>query len=155
MNGCDPATHGTAKGHPERVRLSVNPVTTPILLRRITEKQADQAEVMAVMKEADKLTINKKSDGNRLILSLEGRLNTANASELGTLLSGSLDGITDLVFDFSELEYISSAGLRVLLSTQKRMNSRGSMKITGASSNIIEIFDITGFTDFFTIESRS
>ena len=109
---------------------------------------------MAVMKEADKLTINKKSDGNRLILSLEGRLNTANASELGTLLSGSLDGITDLVFDFSELEYISSAGLRVLLSTQKRMNSRGSMKITGASSNIIEIFDITGFTDIFTIESR-
>ena len=106
------------------------------------------------MKETNKLTINKISDGNKLTLALDGRLNTANAIELGTLLSESLDGVTELVFDFSELKYISSAGLRVLLSTQKRMNSRGSMKITGASNNIIEIFDITGFTDIFTIESR-
>ncbi|MBO7548971.1 MAG: STAS domain-containing protein [Clostridia bacterium] len=107
------------------------------------------------MKETNKLTINKISDGNRLTLALVGHLSTATAIELDTLLGESLDGVTELVFDFSELKYISSAGLRVLLSTQKRMNSRGSMKITGASSNIIEIFDITGFTDFFTIESRS
>ena len=104
------------------------------------------------MKETNKLTINKISDGNRLTLALDGYLNTATAIELGTLLSESLGGVTDLVFDFSELKYISSAGLRVLLSTQKRMNSQGSMKITGASNNIIEIFDITGITEIFTIE---
>ena len=104
------------------------------------------------MKETNKLTINKISDGDRLTLTLVGYLNTATAIELDTLLSESLDGVTDLVFDFSELKYISSAGLRVLLSTQKRMNSQGSMKITGASNNIIEIFDITGITEIFTIE---
>lgn len=104
------------------------------------------------MKETNKLTINKISDGNRLTLALDGYLNTATANELGTLLGESLGGVTDLVFDFSELKYISSAGLRVLLSTQKRMNSQGSMKITGASNNIIEIFDITGITEIFTIE---
>ncbi|MBP1587046.1 MAG: STAS domain-containing protein [Clostridia bacterium] len=106
------------------------------------------------MKEANKLTVNKIIDGNRLTLSLDGHLNAASAIELDALLSESLDGVTDLVFDFSELKYISSAGMRVLLSTQKKMNSRGSMKITGASNSIIEIFDITGFTDIFTIESR-
>ena len=104
------------------------------------------------MKETNKLTINKISDGNRLTLALVGYLNTATAIELDTLLSESLDGVTDLVFDFSELKYISSAGVRVLLSTQKRMNSQGSMKITGASNNIIDIFDITGITEIFTIE---
>ncbi|MBP5207215.1 MAG: STAS domain-containing protein [Clostridia bacterium] len=104
------------------------------------------------MKEANKLTINRISDGNRLTLALNGDLNTATALELGTFLNESLNGVTDLVFDFSGLKYISSAGMRVLLTTQKRMNSRGSMKITGASSNIIEIFDITGFTDIFTIK---
>lgn len=107
---------------------------------------------MAVMKETNKLTINKISDGNRLTLALDGYLNTATANELGTLLGESLGGVTDLVFDFSELKYISSAGVRVLLSTQKRMNSQGSMKITGASNNIIDIFDITGITEIFTIE---
>ena len=104
------------------------------------------------MKETNKLTINKISDGDRLTLTLVGYLNTATAIELDTLLSESLDGVTDLVFDFSELKYISSAGVRVLLSTQKRMNSQGSMKITGASNNIIDIFDITGITEIFTIE---
>ena len=104
------------------------------------------------MKETNKLTINKISDGNRLTLALDGYLNTATANELGTLLGESLGGVTDLVFDFSELNYISSAGVRVLLSTQKRMNSQGSMKITGASNNIIDIFDITGITEIFTIE---
>ena len=104
------------------------------------------------MKETNKLTINKISDGNRLTLALDGYLNTATANELGTLLGESLGGVTDLVFDFSELKYISSAGVRVLLSTQKRMNSQGSMKITGASNNIIDIFDITGITEIFTIE---
>ncbi len=106
------------------------------------------------MKEANKLTINRVSDGNRLTLALDGYLNTATALELGTFLSESLNGVTDLVFDFSKLKYISSAGMRVLLTTQKRMNSQGSMKITGASNNIIDIFDITGFTDILTIENR-
>ena len=104
------------------------------------------------MKETNKLTINKISDGNKLTLALVGYLNTATAIELDTLLGESLDGVAELVFDFSKLKYISSAGLRVLLSTQKNMNSRGSMKITGASNNIIEIFDITGITEIFTIE---
>ena len=106
------------------------------------------------MKEIIGFTINKILDGNKLTLSLGGRLNTANANELNELLNSSLDGVTDLVFDSSGLKYISSAGIRVLLSAQKRMSSQGSMKITGAGSNIIDIFDITGFTDIFTIEQR-
>jgi len=104
------------------------------------------------MKDLNQLTVNKISDGSKLTLSLDGYLNAKTSIEINTLLGESLDGITDLVFDLSELKYISSAGMRTLLTAQKKMNSQGSMKVTGVSSDIMEIFDITGFTDIFTIE---
>ena len=104
------------------------------------------------MKEINKVIIDKISDGNKLTLSLEGRLTTATAVDLEKSLNESLDGVTELVFDFSDLKYISSAGMRVLLSAQKRMSSQGSMMVTGVSNDIMEIFEITGFTDILTIE---
>jgi len=97
------------------------------------------------------MTINKIYDENGLTLSLEGRLDTNAAPELDKELNDSLDGVNSLVFDFSKLKYISSAGLRVLLSAQKKMSSKRSMRLIGVSDSIMEIFDITGLTDIFTI----
>ena len=98
------------------------------------------------------MTINKTKDGKALTLAVEGRLDTITAPDLEAVLKEELDDVGELTFDFSSLEYISSAGLRVLLSAQKRMNAQGSMKVTGVSEIIMEIFDVTGFTDILTIE---
>ena len=98
------------------------------------------------------MNITKNLDGNTLEIVLEGRLDTNTAPELEEELKASLDGITELVFNISDLDYISSAGLRVLLSAQKTMNRQGTMKITGVSDTIMEIFEVTGFTDILTIE---
>ncbi|MBQ9483104.1 MAG: STAS domain-containing protein [Ruminiclostridium sp.] len=98
------------------------------------------------------MNIKKTQNGNQLTVALEGRLDTVSSPELESELKGSLDGINDLVFDISELEYISSAGLRVLLSTQKVMNKQGEMTITGANEAIMEIFDVTGFVDILNIK---
>ena len=96
------------------------------------------------------LNITDRREDNALTLALEGRLDTTTAPELETVLNEQLGDATELVFDLKELEYISSAGLRVLLSTQKRMNRRGSMKVVGVSETIMEIFEITGFCDILT-----
>ncbi len=98
------------------------------------------------------MTINKTQNGSELTLALEGRLDTTTSPELETELKESLDGVTALTFDFSKLEYISSAGLRVLLSAQKTMNKQGAMKLTHVGEIIQEIFEVTGFTDILTIE---
>ncbi len=98
------------------------------------------------------LNINKKLEGEKLTISLEGRLDTTTSPELETELHNSLDGVKELVFDFKDLAYISSAGLRVLLSAQKTMNKQGSMKICNVNSDIMEIFDVTGFVDILVIE---
>ncbi len=98
------------------------------------------------------MTINKTQNGNELTIALEGRLDTTTSPELEAELKSSLDGVTALTFDFSELEYISSAGLRVLLSAQKIMNKQGAMKLTNVGEVIMEIFEVTGFTDILTIE---
>ena len=98
------------------------------------------------------MTITKKAEGTNLTVAVEGRLDTTTAPELESALSESLDGITSLLIDFSALEYISSAGLRVLLSAQKRMNTQGEMKVTGANETIMEVFEVTGFSDILTIE---
>ncbi len=98
------------------------------------------------------MTINKALNGTALAVALEGRLDTTTAPELEASLKESLEGVTELTFDFSALEYISSAGLRVLLSAQKTMTKQGSMKITGVSEVIMEIFEVTGFSDILTIE---
>ena len=98
------------------------------------------------------MTITKKAEGTNLTVAVEGRLDTTTAPELESALFESLDGVTSLLIDFSALEYISSAGLRVLLSAQKRMNTQGEMKVTGANETIMEVFEVTGFSDILTIE---
>ncbi len=98
------------------------------------------------------MTIQKTRNGNTLTIAPEGRLDTMTAPELEGLLKESLEGVTELVFDLEKLDYISSAGLRVLLSAQKTMNNQGSMKILHANEMILEIFEVTGFTDILTIE---
>ena len=98
------------------------------------------------------MEIIKNTNGNELCVALEGRLDTTTAPNLEAEMNSSLDGITALVFDFEKLEYISSAGLRVLLACQKKMNKQGSMKITKVNDVIMDVFDITGFADILTIE---
>ncbi|HAG70513.1 MAG TPA: anti-sigma factor antagonist [Lachnospiraceae bacterium] len=99
------------------------------------------------------MTINKDSNGDALNIALSGRLDTTTAPELEEELKSSLDGVKELSFDFAELAYISSAGLRVLLSAQKLMNKAGgNMKIKGANEEIKEIFEVTGFNDILNIE---
>ena len=98
------------------------------------------------------MNITEKSNGNQLCISLEGRLDTTTAPELEKVLSGSLDGVTELTFDMAALDYLSSAGLRILLGAQKQMNKQGSMKVVKVNETIMEIFEVTGFADILTIE---
>ena len=98
------------------------------------------------------MTITQNRDNTALTIALEGRLDTLTAPELETLLSGALEGVETLTLNFEKLDYISSAGLRVLLSTQKKMNGQGSMKVTHVNEIIREIFDVTGFSDILTVE---
>ena len=98
------------------------------------------------------LNIHKTLDGSKLTIALEGRLDTSTAPQLEEELKGAIGGVSELLMDFKALEYISSAGLRVLLSAQKIMNKQGSMKLTGVNDVIREIFDVTGFSDILTIE---
>ncbi len=98
------------------------------------------------------MNIVKNLEGTTLTIALEGRLDTTTSPQLETMLATELAGVTELVFDFTKLDYLSSAGLRVLLSTQKRMNSQGSMKLRNVNATVKEVFDITGFADFLTIE---
>ena len=87
-----------------------------------------------------------------MTVSLTGRLDTTTAPELEKELKASLDGVTTLVIDMTALDYISSAGLRVLLSAQKTMNKQGEMKVVHVGETIMEIFEVTGFSDILTIE---
>ena len=98
------------------------------------------------------MNIEKKLEGTTLTIALEGRLDTTTSPDLEETLGASLDGVTALVFDFTKLDYLSSAGLRVLLSAQKRMNKQGSMKLVHVNDAVKEVFEITGFADFLTIE---
>lgn len=99
------------------------------------------------------MKIIEKTNGNELIVSLEGRLDTTTAPELEKVFAGGLDGVTELTIDMGALDYLSSAGLRILLGAQKRMNKQGSMKVTNVNETIMEIFEVTGFADILTIES--
>ncbi len=98
------------------------------------------------------MTINKTQNGASLLLNIEGRLETTTAPELEAVIKTELDGVTELIFDFSKLDYISSAGLRVLLAAQKIMNAQGAMKVTNVNDIVSEIFEVTGFSDILTIE---
>ncbi|MCQ2477829.1 MAG: STAS domain-containing protein [Clostridia bacterium] len=98
------------------------------------------------------MEITKNKEGQQLTVALKGRLDTTTAPQLESELSTSLDDVTALVLDFKDLEYISSAGLRVMLSTQKTMNAKGDMTIKNVCDDIMEVFEITGFSDILTIE---
>ena len=98
------------------------------------------------------LNIKKELNGSALKVALGGRLDTSTSPQLEDEMKSSLNGVTELVFDMEGLEYISSAGLRVLLSVQKVMNQQGSMKLLHVNDVINEIFEVTGFSDILTIE---
>ena len=98
------------------------------------------------------MTIEKNLNGTELTVAITGRLDTTTAPQLEAELKQSAAGIEKLVLDFTALEYLSSAGLRVLLSTQKMMNKQGEMIIKNVNDTINEIFEVTGFIDILTIE---
>lgn len=98
------------------------------------------------------MKIDKKQDGSALVIALEGRLDTTTAPDLEQVLKGSLDGVTALTLDMARLDYISSAGLRVLLMAHKALQKRGGMKVINTSELVREVFDVTGFSDILTIE---
>lgn len=98
------------------------------------------------------LNINKTAEDGKLTVVLEGRLDTTTAPQLEAELKNSLDGVSELAFEMKALDYISSAGLRVLLSAQKVMNKQGDMKLYHVNDTIMEIFEVTGFSDILTIE---
>ncbi|MBR2717209.1 MAG: STAS domain-containing protein [Oscillospiraceae bacterium] len=98
------------------------------------------------------MNIAKTTNGTELTIALEGRLDTVTAPELETELRSCLDGVTALTLDMNGLDYISSAGLRVLLSAQKVMNRQGSMKLVRVGRPVMDVLEVTGFTDILTIE---
>ena len=98
------------------------------------------------------MTIEKNLNGTELNVKVVGRLDTTTAPDLEASLKESFEGVTKLILDFAELEYLSSAGLRVLLGAQKIMNKQGEMSVKNVNETIMEIFEITGFCDVLTIE---
>ncbi len=98
------------------------------------------------------MTIEKKFENEKVVLTISGRLDTQTAPELEKELDTGLESCKELILDITNLEYISSAGLRVILKAQKLMNTKGEMKITGACESVMEVFEITGFLDILTIE---
>ena len=98
------------------------------------------------------MTIAKHQNGTNLVIALEGRLDTTSAPELEAALNQSLPGAESLTMDFDKLAYISSAGLRVLLSAHKVMAPKGGMKVIRANEIVTEVFEVTGFADILTIE---
>lgn len=98
------------------------------------------------------MNIERSINGTTTTLKISGRLDTSTAPELESTINNCLSGVNDLVMDFETLEYVSSAGLRVILKAQKIMNDQGNMKIINVNDTIMEVFDITGFADILTIE---
>ena len=98
------------------------------------------------------MNITKTIQGTKLTLALTGRLDTTTAPQLEAEVKGFLAGVTELVLDFSQLEYLSSAGLRIILAAQKVMNKQGKMVICQVNETIMEVFEVTGFRDILTIQ---
>lgn len=98
------------------------------------------------------MKINKTTQDSTLMIALEGRLDTTTAPQLEAELKQSIAGNTELILDFTKLEYLSSVGLRVLLTAQKVMNKQGKMVVRGVNDVIAEVFEVTGFADILTIE---
>ncbi len=98
------------------------------------------------------MTITKNQEGNKLTVALEGRLDTTTAPQLEEAFKSSINGVEELALDLAKLEYMSSAGLRVLLAAQKVMNRQGKMTVENVNETIQEVFEVTGFIDILTIE---
>ena len=98
------------------------------------------------------MTIEKQVTGSAMTIKVIGRLDSVTSPQLEEVTGKELEGITDLTFDFSELEYISSAGLRVILISQKTMNDQGKMRVTGMNQEVRDIFEVTGFVDIIDVE---
>ena len=99
------------------------------------------------------MIIRKELNGTQLTIKLEGELNTTTAPLLEEVIKSDLNGISSLIFDLEKLEYLSSAGLRMLLVAQKIMDQQGKMAIRHANNNILEVFDLTGFSSILDIEN--
>ncbi len=97
------------------------------------------------------MEIIKTAEDSKLTVAVKGRLDTTTAPELEEALQAEMEGLKELELDFSELEYISSAGLRVLLATQKKMQGQGTMTVTGVNDIVMEVFEVTGFCDILNI----
>ena len=98
------------------------------------------------------LSINKTIENGKADFALTGRMDTITAPEFEQALRQSLDGVSELTLDFAQLDYISSAGLRVLLLAQKKMNKQGSLKVIHVNEMVMEVFVTMGFADILTIE---
>jgi anti-sigma B factor antagonist len=110
-----------------------------------------EGPVYTVPSEDAPLSVAELSDSSTLTIALKGRLDTATAPELDARIKTELDGVEKLVFDLKDLEYVTSAGLRVLLQAQKIMSARGGMTIINANKDILDVFDATGFSEILTI----
>jgi anti-sigma B factor antagonist len=98
------------------------------------------------------MQITNERNANSLTVFISGRVDTATAPELERFIEDNTEGVTELILDLKDMEYTSSAGLRVFLKAQKLMNVQGSMKVKNVQSGVMEIFEITGFSDILTIE---
>ncbi len=98
------------------------------------------------------MIIEKKIEGEKAVITPDGKLDTLTAPEFDRVIRNIIPGVTELTFDFEKLEYISSAGLRVLLSAQKAMSGKGKMKLCNLNETVSEIFEVTGFSEILTIE---
>ena len=99
------------------------------------------------------MNVTKKQEGTTLTVAIEGRIDTQTAPELEKEIKGAIDNVTDVVLDFNEVSYISSAGLRTVLSAQNWMDAKnGTMVLRGCNKNILGVFKVTGFDSFLTIE---
>ena len=98
------------------------------------------------------MNIQQTQEGPKLTIALQGRLDTITAPQLEKTVKGALDGVTELMFDFAGLDYLSSAGLRVILSAQKIMNKQGRMVVCHVNETIREVFEVTGFINILTIQ---
>ncbi len=100
------------------------------------------------------MNIKKKKDGSALSVIISGRIDTSTTPEADAAINESLDGAESLILDFTDVEYISSAGLRMLLSLQKKMMKKGGMKLIGVNEDVNDVFEVTGFDEILTYEKR-
>lgn len=98
------------------------------------------------------MTIDNKRENDKLVMSISGRIDTVTSGEFDKCIEENTDGISELIIDLKELTYTSSAGLRVFLKAKKKMSAQGSMKVINVPESVMEIFDMTGFSDILTIE---